>query len=78
MVQRKDELRKRLLALIEDVHGKVMYTKEGLPKGDDEFFMRAVTLANFIRKQAERIIAHATELSIEIKKFEEEKKIGSN
>ena len=77
MAQRKDELRKRLLALVEDVRGKVMYAKEGLPRGDDEFFMRSVALANFMEKQAGRIKEHAGNLSREITKFEE-KRDGSN
>ena len=73
MAQRKDELRKRLLALVEDVHGKVMYAKEGLPRGDDEFFMRSVALANFMEKHAERIKDRAASLYRELSKFEEKK-----
>lgn len=69
MPNRKDELRKRLLALIEDVHRKVMYAKEGLPRGDDEFFMRSITLANFMEKQAGRIKEHAERLEWETTKL---------
>lgn len=76
MPNRKDELRKRLLVMVEELHKKVMYTKDGVSKGDDEFFMRAVTLANYMDKQSARIRERAGELGEEATKFSKERNIA--